>query len=97
MYVVGFEVGDRGPQTKEWTVACQAPLAMEFFRQEYWYWLPCPASGDLPDPGAEATSLLSPALAGRFFTISANWKPPKLTHKYTQMCLSRLNLMVCEL
>ena len=34
-----------------WTVACQAPLSMEFSRQEYWSRLPYPCSGDLPDPG----------------------------------------------
>ena len=30
--------------------------------------------GDLPDPGIEATSLASPALAGGFFTTSATWE-----------------------
>ena len=34
-----------------WTVACQAPLSMEFSRQEYWTGLPCPPPGDLPNPG----------------------------------------------
>ena len=34
-----------------WTVAHQAPLFMEFSRQEYWSGLPCPSPGDLPDPG----------------------------------------------
>ena len=34
-----------------WTVACQAPLSMEFSRQEYWSGLPCPPPGDLPNPG----------------------------------------------
>ena len=34
-----------------WTVAHQAPLSMEFFRQEYWNGLPCPPPGDLPNPG----------------------------------------------
>ena len=43
-------------------VACQAPLSMEFFRQEYWRGLPCPPPGDLPDPGIELASLKSPAL-----------------------------------
>ena len=33
-----------------WTVACQAPMSMGFFRQEYWSGLPCPPPGDLPDP-----------------------------------------------
>ena len=32
-----------------WTVACQAPLSMEFSRQEYWSGLPLPTPGDLPD------------------------------------------------
>ena len=34
-----------------WTVACQAPLSMEFSQQEYWIWLPFPTPGNLPDPG----------------------------------------------
>ena len=33
-----------------WTVAPQAPLSMEFSRQEYWSGLPFPALEDLPDP-----------------------------------------------
>ena len=41
---------------------------MEFSRQEYWSGLPFPTLGDLPDPGIEPRSLVSPALAGRFFT-----------------------------
>ena len=36
-----------------WTVACQAPLSMGFFRQQYWCRLPFPSLGDLPDPGIE--------------------------------------------
>ena len=59
-----------------WTVALQAPLSMGFSRQEYWSGLPCPAPGDLPNPGIEPTSLMSPALAGRFFTTSATWEAP---------------------
>ena len=39
-----------------WTVAQQAPLFMEFSRQEYWSGLPLPSPGDLPDPGTEPTS-----------------------------------------
>ena len=34
-----------------WTVACQAPLSMEFSKQEYWSGLPCLPPGDLPNPG----------------------------------------------
>ena len=33
------------------TVACQAPLSMGFFKQEYWNGLSCPPPGDLPGPG----------------------------------------------
>ena len=34
-----------------WTVACQAPLSMEFSRQEYWSGVPFPSPGDIPNPG----------------------------------------------
>ena len=54
-----------------WAAACQAPLSMGFFRQEYWNGLPCPPPGDLPDSRIESTPLMSPALAGRFFTTSS--------------------------
>ena len=57
-----------------WTVACQALLSMGFSRQEYWSGLPCPSLGDLPDPGIEPAFLMSPALAGGFFTTSAPCK-----------------------
>ena len=53
-----------------WTVAHQAPLSMEFFRQEYWNGLSFPPPGDLPDPGSEPVSLASPILAGKFFTTT---------------------------
>jgi len=53
------------------TVARQAPLSVGFPRQKYWSWSPCPPPGDLPDPRIKPTS---PALAGRFFTISAPWE-----------------------
>ena len=52
------------------TVACQAPLPMEFSRQEYWSGLPFPTSEDLPNSGIQPTFLASPALAGEFFTTS---------------------------
>ena len=45
-----------------WTIAQQAPLLMEFSRQEYWSGLPFPAPGDLPHQGIEPLSLASPAL-----------------------------------
>ena len=51
---------------------------MEFSRQEYWSGLPFPSPGDLPNPGIEPVSLMSPILAGGFFTTSATWKVPEL-------------------
>ena len=39
-----------------WTIAHQAPLGMEFSRQEYWSGLPFPSPGDLPDRGIEPRS-----------------------------------------
>ena len=39
-----------------WTVACQAPLSMEFSRQEYWSGLPFPSPRDLPNPAIEPRS-----------------------------------------
>ena len=53
-----------------WTVAHQAPLSMGFSRQEYCSELPCPPQGDLSDPGTEPVSIVSPVLAGGFFTTS---------------------------
>ena len=45
-----------------WTVAHQAPLSVRFSRQEYWSGLPCPPPGDLPNPGMEPESPVSPEL-----------------------------------
>ena len=57
-------------------VDCRLPgsCVHEFSRQEYWSGLPCSLPGDPPDPGIEPTSLISPALAGGFFTTSIIWK-----------------------
>ena len=52
----------------------QAPLSMDFSRQAYWSKLAFPTPGDLPSPGTEPTFLMSPALAGRFFTTIATWE-----------------------
>ena len=48
-----------------WAISCQAPLSIEFSRQEYWSGLPFPSPRDLPDPGIEP---VPPISAGRFFT-----------------------------
>ena len=39
-------------------------------------WVAVPSPGDLPDPGIKPVSLMSPALAGSFFTTSATWEAP---------------------
>ena len=54
-----------------WTVVCQAPLSMEFFRQEYWSGLPFPSPGDLPE---SVTEHRSPALQAD----SLPFGPPEL-------------------
>ena len=60
------------------SVAHQAPLSMGFSWQENWSGLPFPSSGDLSHPEIEPASLVSPALAGRFFTTGPPGEPPKL-------------------
>ena len=52
------------------TVTPQAPLSMGFPRQEYQSGLPCPPPGALPYPGTESMTLISPIVAGSFFTIN---------------------------
>ena len=58
-----------------WTVVCQAPLFMEFPRQEYWSGLPFPTPEGLSNPGIKSRSPASPALAGRFFTTAPPENP----------------------
>ena len=53
-----------------WTTACQVSLSMGFPRQEYWSGLSFPSPEDLPNPGTETASLMSPALAGGSCTNS---------------------------
>ena len=55
-------------------VARQAPLSMGFSTQEHLSGLPCPPPEDFPNPEFEPASLMSPALAGGFFTTSATWE-----------------------
>ena len=69
-----------------WTIACQAPLSMEFSRQAHWSGLSFPTPLDLPNPGIEPMPLASPSMAGRFFTTVPPGKPK---------CLA-LKLIVCK-
>ena len=70
-----------------WTVAHQAPLSMEFSRQEYWSGLPFSSAGDLPDPGIELQSLawqaeflLSEPPGNPVGCINSMHSGPKYTH-----------------
>ena len=73
-----------------WTVACQTPLSMGFPRQGYWSWLPFPSPGDLPDLGIK---LMSPELAGRFFTT---YLARKLLFRLTCLLKCAYNLLLRE-
>ena len=69
-----------------WVVAHQAPMSMEFSRQEYWSGLPLPTREDLPDPVIEP---MSPALAGGCFTTDA-WE----VHKGSSFSISVKTLAI---
>ena len=58
-----------------WTVACQTPLSVGFFCQEYCSGLPLPTPGEFSRPGIEPMSPVSDALAGEFFTTEPPGKP----------------------
>ena len=62
-----------------WIVAHQAPLSMEFFRQEYWSGLPCPPPGDILHSGIEPTPPATPALKTDSLTLSHQGSPLSLT------------------
>ena len=93
------------------TVACQAPLSMGFSGHKYWSGLPCSSLGDLPNPEIELISLVSPALAGGFFTTSTSVEALNLPHdtampllgiypeksEVAQSCPTLCNPMDCSL
>ena len=62
---------------------------MGFFRQEYRSGLPCPPPGDLPDLGMEPTSLMSPELAGAFFTARATSESSGILNKRAMEALMK--------
>ena len=61
-----------------WTIARQAPLSLEFSRQEYWSGLSFPSPGDLSDPRIEP---LSPARQADSLPAEPPGKPLKLTEE----------------
>ena len=69
-----------------WTVARQAPLSMEFSRQEYWNAKPFPPPGDLPNP----VTLTFPELADRFYTTSVNLGSPGTSAVITKWLKERV-------
>ena len=87
VYIICIYTGGGGLVTKScltlvtpWTVACQDPLFMGFFRQEYWSGLPFPAPGDLPDLGIEPRS---PAFLIRQILDQLTYKGSPLYIYYT--------------
>ena len=76
-----------------WTVACQAPLSMEFSRQEYWSGLPCPPPGDLPNPGIEPTSLELSLLQVHSLPLISG--KPRFTSKSRLSALFFLKIRIC--
>ena len=77
-----------------WTVACQAPLSMEFSKQEYWSGLPFPAPGDLPHPGIKPRS---PALQADSLPSEPPGKPQTVysTTKTNTISFYCFDLVLC--
>ena len=71
------------PTLRLWTVSLQAPLSMAILQARILVGGHAFLQGIFPNPGIEPLSLespSSPALEGRFFTVSAPWEAPPLTH-----------------
>ena len=78
-------------------LARQAPLSMGFSRQAYWSRLPFPTLGDLPNPGIKPMSLVSPALAGAFFTTSTTHRTHVHFNSHTTPCPTWWFRLFCHL
>ena len=72
-----------------WTVAHQAPLSMEFYRQEHWSGLPFPSPEDLPDPGIKPGS---PALQANSLPLELQGRPS--LHPLPSLISNCLNLSI---
>ena len=72
-----------------WTAACQAPLSMEFSRQEYWCKLPFPVSGDLQIQGSNPHVS---CIGRQILHHCATWEVPL----YTTACINLKNIMIRE-
>ena len=76
-----------------WNAACQAPLSMEFSRQEYWSGLPLPPPVDLPNPRTTPTS---PALVGRLFTTLSPGKSACILKNRVGLYTRNLLHYICQ-
>ena len=70
-----------------WTVALQAPLSMQFSRQEYWSGLPSPPPGDLPNSGIESVSCVF-HLGRRILYHWATWEADRLINLWSMPFIS---------
>ena len=69
-----------------WAVVREVPLSIGFSRQEYCNRLPFPSPRHLPDQRIKPAALVSPALAGGFFTTEPPGKRPHLKHATALLC-----------
>ena len=76
-----------------WTVAYQAPLSMEFSRQEYWGGLPFPCAGDLPETGIKPRSPTLQAYALLSYPPGTQHSQmlKKIKNAVSEMSVSNLN------
>ena len=66
-----------------WMVAHQAPLSLEFPRQEYWSGLPFLSPGDLPNPGIKPGS---PALQAGALPSEPHGSPSEVAQSCPTLC-----------
>ena len=79
-----------------WTVAQRAPLSMELSWQEYWSGMSSPPPADLADPGIKPKSLVSPALAGRFFNMDTIWVKEESEKTGLKLSIQKTKIMASE-
>ena len=79
-----------------WTAALQAPLSLEFSRQEYWSGLPFPSPGDLSNPGIkpESPELKTNTLLSKLLGKRQHFPE---TEKNQQRCIKHWNIMDCSI
>ena len=77
-----------------WTAAHQAPLSMEFSKQEYWNGLPFPVSWDLSDPGIKPMSPESPELEADSLPLSHLGSPAMLLYSVANNIKFEENILI---